>query len=198
MREILPGVWHWTAFHEGIGQPVSSYWLADERTLIDPMEPDDGLEWFAEPRSPQQVLLTNRHHLRHSARFAERFGCQVRASRPGMHEFTARDQVVPFDFGDELPGGIRAREVGAICPDETALEIPRVGALAVADGVVRVRGNLRFVSDPLLGEDPEAVKSGLRDAYRALLDLDFDALLLAHGLPLTEHAKEALKRFVQA
>jgi hypothetical protein len=172
--------------------------LANERTLIDPMEPDQGLEWFAQAEPPQQVLLTNRHHLRHSARFAERFGCQVRASRPGMHEFTARDQVVPFDFGDELPGGIRAHEVGAICPDETALEIPRAGALAVADGLVRTRGDLRFVSDQLLGDDPEAVKRGLRDAYRRLLDLDFDALLFAHGMPLTRRAKDALRRFVQA
>jgi hypothetical protein len=115
-----------------------------------------------------------------------------------MHEFTPRDQVVPFDFGDELPGGIRAHEVGALCPDETALEIPRVGALAVGDGLIRPQGNLRFVDSGLMGNDPEAVRRGLRDAYRALLDLDFDALLVAHGVPLTRHAKEALRRFVEA
>ena len=30
----------------------------------------------------------------------------------------------PFDYGDELPGGVKAYEAGAICPDDTALYIP--------------------------------------------------------------------------
>jgi hypothetical protein len=198
MHEIVPGVWHWTVFYDRIGADVSSYWLAEESTLIDPMEPEAGLAWFAEHGPPQQVLLTNRHHVRHSMRFAERFGCPVRASRPGMHEFKAGERVEPFDFGDELLGGIRAHEVGAICPDETALEVPSVGALAVADGLIRYGGEIGFVSDRLLGDEPEEVKRGLRDAYRALLDVDFDVLLVAHGEPQASGAKDALRRFVKA
>ena len=37
---------------------------------------------------------------------------------------------------------------------------------------------------------------GLRDAYRGLLDLDFDLLLLAHGDPVVGDAKDALVEFV--
>jgi hypothetical protein len=46
-------------------------------------------------------------------------------------------------------------------------------------------------------DDPERTKAGLRDAYRRLLDLDFDRLLLAHGDPIVHGAKEELFAFVE-
>jgi hypothetical protein len=147
------------------------------------------------------VLLTNRHHYRHSGRLVEVFGVSVHASAPGMHEFSDEQPVQPFEFGDELPGGVIAHEVGAICPDESALEIPSVRALACADGVVRWSAPdapLAFVPDSLLGDDPESVKTGLRDVYRRLSELDFDHLLLAHGAPVVGEGKEQLREFVGA
>ncbi|HJX48626.1 MAG TPA: hypothetical protein VJ375_12310, partial [Gaiellaceae bacterium] len=101
-----------------------------------------------------------------------------------------------FDFGDELPGGVIAFEIDAICPDETALYIPAHHALACADGVVRWPGRdeLGFVPDELM-DNPEETKAGLRDAYRRVLDLDFDLLLLAHGDPMVTSGKEALRAF---
>jgi glyoxylase-like metal-dependent hydrolase (beta-lactamase superfamily II) len=64
--------------------------------------------------------------------------------------------------------------------------------------VIRRRdGALAFVSDYLLGEEPERVKSDIRRALRRLLDVDFDALLLAHGEPLTSAAKAALRAFAE-
>jgi hypothetical protein len=200
MQEILPGLYHWTAFHEGIRQQVSSYYVEASGTLIDAMEPDAGLDWFAGRRAPERVVLTNRHHYRHADRFAAAFGTVVRCSEPGMHEFegTARD-VRPFAFGEHLARGIVALEVGAICPDEAALHIDvEDGALAFADGVVRAEGGaLAFVPDFLLGDDPEAVKAGLREAFGRLLSLDFDHLLLAHGEPVVGGGKAALRRFVE-
>ena len=44
-------------------------------------------------------------------------------------------------------------------------------------------------------DDPEQTKQGLRDAYRRLLELDFDVLLLAHGRPLVSGGKQALREF---
>ena len=87
--------------------------------------------------------------------------------RPGT-SWRAAAPVTPFHFGDELPGGIVVHEVGAICPDETALHIPAHRALACADGVVRWPGvdGLTFVPDWLMDE-PEQTKEGLRAAYRA-------------------------------
>jgi len=115
----------------------------------------------------------------------------------GLQEFSSGEQVRPFQFGDELPGGITALEIGAICPDETALHIPTAeGLLALADGVVRRDdGPLGFVPDQYM-DNPEEVKQGLRAAYRGLLDLEFDHLLLAHGQPWIGGGKQVLREFV--
>jgi hypothetical protein len=47
-------------------------------------------------------------------------------------------------------------------------------------------------------DDREQTKAGRRDAYRRLLDLDFELLLLAHGEPIVARGKEALLAFVHA
>ena len=198
MEEIAPGIWHWAAPHPRIEIRVHSYYLPAERVLIDPIAPAEELDWFVQRGPPTDVLLTNRHHFRSSASFVERFGVTVRCAREGMHEFTHGEQVEPFDFGDELPGGIVACEVGAICPDETALHIPARHALAIADGAVRWEegGPLAFVPDSLM-DAPEQTKRGLCDSYRRLAELDFEHLLLAHGDPIVEKGREALRAFAR-
>lgn len=199
MDEIAPGLWHWTARHPHIHTDVSSYYLAAERVLLDPLLPPEGAGWFRQRGlEPRHILLTNRHHDRDSWGLREEFGCEVHCIANGCHELEGRGPVTPFQFGDELPGGIIAHEVDAICPDETALYIPAHRALACADGVVRWPGHegLTFVPDSLM-DDPEKTKEGLRQAYRRLLDLDFERLLLAHGAPVTAGARAALRDFVE-
>ena len=72
MREIGHGLWHWTARHEHIRMPVSSYYLASERVAIDVMIPEQGLEWFEQHGAPQHVLEHRREvgarTTRHGAR----------------------------------------------------------------------------------------------------------------------------------
>jgi hypothetical protein len=197
MNEIAPGVFHWKQVHPNIGAEVSCYYLPAERVLIDPMEPEDGLDWFRENGPPEHILLSNRHHYRDSAAFVEAFGCKVHASRPGMHEFSDGEPVEPFDFGDELPGGVKAYEAGAICPDDTALHIPARSALAVAVGVISY-GGLGFVPEEHLGDDVEATKRAIRDSYGKLAaELEFDNLLVAHGEPVVGGARDALARFAE-
>jgi hypothetical protein len=200
MRELAPGLWHWTARNEKIGSDVSSYYLERERVLIDAMIPPepDGLRWLEQHGPPEHVLLSNRHHDRHAWRIREAFGSTVHCIRNGLHELDGRGPVEPFEFGDRLPGGVVVHEVDAICPDETALHVPAHRALACADGVVRwepLAGELGFVPDFLMDE-PERTKEGLRDAYRRLLELDFELLLLAHGEPFAPGGKDALAAFV--
>jgi hypothetical protein len=197
VEEIVPGVWHWSAVHPNIKIPVHSHYLEAERVLIDPIAPEDGVDWFAEHGPPTDVLLTNRHHYRSSALFAERFGVAVHCSRRGLDEFTHGQDIEPFDPGDELPGGVVVHDVGAICPDESALYVPAHAALALADGAVRWEpgGPLAFVPDGFMDE-PEKTKEGLRASYRRLATLDFEHLLLAHGEPFVGTGRDALASFV--
>lgn len=199
MQEIAPGLWHWTARHRRIHADVSSYYLLEARVAIDPMLPSEGLEWFEQHGPPEHVLLTNRHHDRDGWTLHEAFGCTLHCVANGLHELEGRGPVEGFEFGAELPGGVTAHEVDAICPDETALHIPSHAALACADGVVGHGSppQLEFVPDWLM-DDPQETKEHLRAAYRRLLDLDFDLLLLAHGEPVVGGAKAQLAAFVQS
>ena len=198
VKEIAPGVWHWTAPHDRIGVEVSSYYLMPERVVLDPMLPSDGVEWFDEHEPPEHVVLTNRHHDRHAWDLQERFDCMVHCPRNGMYEIEGRGRAEPFDFGDTLPGGLVAHEIDAICPDETALHIPSHSAVACADGVISRDDRLAFVGDALMDE-PEQTKASLKAAYRRLLDQvsEFDLLLLAHGGPVVGGGGQALGEFVR-
>ncbi len=197
MEEILPGIHHWTALHPRIHQQVHSYYVEPAATLIDPMLPAAGLAAFDSLVEPQQILLTNRHHYRDSARFVEAFGCRVRCNELGLHRFADGPPVEGFAFGEQLAPAITALEVGVLCPEETALHIALGdGALAFADSIIRRDGGqLDFVPDQLLGEDPKAIRDGLRQSLRRLLDQRFDSLLLAHGEPLIGGGRQALREF---
>ena len=61
--------------------------------------------------SPEHVVLTNRHHDREAWRVRDAFGSTVHCIRNGVYELDGRGAVEPFDFGDELPGGIVVHEV---------------------------------------------------------------------------------------
>ena len=201
MKEILPGVFHWKTFHEGIQAYVHSYYIAaaDPPVLIDPRVPAQGIEWFTAHGAPQHIYLTNRHHYRHSGLFAERYGTSVWCHKAGLHEFSHGEKVRGFAHGRELPGGILALKVASLCPEETALYVPLSGGvLSIGDAIVRYRGKLGFVPDEYMGDDPEGVKHGLRKIFlKHMREREFDHLLFAHGAPLVGGAKTALGKFLE-
>jgi hypothetical protein len=193
IREILPGVLHWTARHPSAGIESASHYLVEAGILIDPIAPPEGLEWF-DGRELAEILLTNRHHTRSAFDLQDRFGLPIGAPRTGMHDLPA-DRVRPYDFGEELTAGIRPHAISETWPDETALEIPAHRAVAIADGVTNYDG-LGFFADFLLGDDPEAEKRRLREGFgRLAREVDFDHLLLAHGTPILGDGREQLARF---
>ena len=199
MRELRPGLFHWTTFHEGIRAPVSSYYVEPAGALIDARVPDEGIEpAFSGRATPQQVIATIGLHMRHADRFAEAFGCRVRAPAEARERLGDQASFAPYDDGDEVAPGITAIQIGVICPDEYALHIAHgAGAISFADGLIHYGDALGFVPDGLLGDDAEAIKAGLKDAFRGLLERDFDDLLFAHGEPLVGGGQAALREFLE-
>jgi glyoxylase-like metal-dependent hydrolase (beta-lactamase superfamily II) len=195
MREILPGLHHWTTLHPKIGQDVSSYYVVESRALLDPMVPDDGLEAFDGLPRPEHVVLSCRHHDRSHADFVEAFGCEFHVSEHGVHEYEG-EAVQPFAIGDEPVPGIAAVANGPIAPDDTVLRVDvDGGALAFADSLVNY-GGVGFVPDYLLGDDPEAIRRDITARARELLAQRFDHLLFAHGEPIVGGGRQALEEFV--
>jgi hypothetical protein len=190
MEEITRGIRHWSAVHPNIGWVVSSYWLPELRVLLDPLEVPDEVEGVGE------IVLSNRHHKRSAFEAAERFGAAVRVPRVGLHEFDASDPVEPYDFGEPFAGGaITAHQVSGLWPDDAALHIPSLEALAIADTVLSNEGSLEFMPDECFG-DREAEQSSIRAGLARLADeLDFEHLLLAHGPPLVGDGRERLAKF---
>ena len=201
MNEILPDVWHWTTVHQKWGIPLHSHFFpgVGGGVLIDPRVPAEGLEWFGAHGEPAHAILTNRHHYRDAGRFREAFGTAIRCHAAGMHEFTRGEEVEPFEHGDTLAGAVEALEVGALCPEETALLVPvEGGVLALGDSVMLGEGELGFVPEEHMGDDPPAVARGLRAALGRILARDFRHLALAHGGPIPQEGKERLRAFVEA
>jgi glyoxylase-like metal-dependent hydrolase (beta-lactamase superfamily II) len=193
VEEIAPGIRHWTAPHPNIGVDVSAYWLPDLKLLLDPIAVPDEIEGV------EYILLSCRHHVRDSIEAAERFGATVQAPRTGMHDYDEDTPIQPYDFGDALVGGaVTAHQVGGLSPDETALHIPSVHALSVADGAMRYGEDLHFVPDQYM-DDPDKDKADLKRGFGELADqLDFDVLLLAHGTPYPNGGRDALRRFAES
>jgi glyoxylase-like metal-dependent hydrolase (beta-lactamase superfamily II) len=198
MNEILPGVFHWKAKHPNTGSQASSYFIAESGTVLDPMVPPTaGLGWFDGERTVQQLALTNRHHDRQAGDYCDAFGvAPVLVPESGLHEFSSKPlEVRGYAPGEEIIPGIVAHEVGAICPDDMALEIRSAGALAMADGLVHWDGRVRFVSDSLMDHPPQT-KRALVQSLQRLLDVDFDTLLFAHGDPIVGDGKQRLREFL--
>ena len=196
MREIFPGVLHWTAFNPNIDASVSSYYVEPAGVLIDPMVPDDGLDAFRGREKPQQVVLTSGNHTRHADRFADAFGCAIVTSREGAERIGDALSVEIYSDGDDVAPGVRAVHIGVLSPDEYALHLTVTEpAIAIADGVNHYADTLGFFSDDLLGDDPDAIKNGLKQRLQTLLERDFEHLLFAHGDPIVGNGKAALRDF---
>jgi hypothetical protein len=192
MREITPEIRHWTAVHPNIGWTVSSYWLPGLKLLLDPLEVPDEVDGV------EQIVLTNRHHRRSAFEASERFGARVHVPRVGLHEFED-DAVEPYDFDAPfLDGEITAHQVTELWPDDGALHIPAVDALAIADTVLEDGGELNSMPDYCFG-DVEAERGSIRAGLARLAgELDFSHLLLAHGAPLPRTGRERLREFAAA
>jgi len=196
MREAIDGVFQWTAKHPNIGIEVGCHFVAGSGTAIDPLLPEEGVEWF-EGRGLERIVLSNRHHLRDAPRLAERYGCPILCHEAGLHEFADGPAVAGFAFGERLAADLVALEMDAICPEDTVLRIEAGGgALLFADSLIDY-GGVGFVPDQLIGDDPEGVKAKIRANAAALLDESFEHLLFAHGDPIVGDGREALRRFLE-
>jgi hypothetical protein len=193
MQEITPGIRHWTAVHPNLGMEVSSYWLPGLHVLLDPLAVPDEVEGV------EEILLSNRHHRRSAFEARARFGAVVRVPRIGMHAFAEDDPIEPYDFGEPVAGGaITPHQVTELWPDDGALHIPSLKALAVADTVVNYRDRLELMPDQYM-DDPPAERRGIRAGLaRLAAELDFEHLLLAHGAPLPGDGRERLREFAGA
>jgi hypothetical protein len=192
MHEIAPGIRYWSTPYPKIGHEVSSYWLPELGVLLDPLAVPEEVDGVTE------IVLSNRHHKRDAFEAAEHFGAPVRVPSVGLDDFGDDQPVEPYDFEAPFAGGaIAAYQVTELWPDDCALHIPSLNALAIADTVINY-DRIRFVTDDLMGDDPEAEKRDIKAGLADLAErLEFEHLLLAHGPPIPDEGRERLRDFAR-
>jgi glyoxylase-like metal-dependent hydrolase (beta-lactamase superfamily II) len=214
VEEVRPHLWRWTARHpdwtpdeggpDGWEREVASYALVEGGSLVlfDPLVPTDAADaerfWRAldrdvEAHGAPHVLPTVFWHARSSRAIADRYpATRVWAHEPAVADLRERTSVTDtFAAGDALPGDVealateRAAEVVYWLPGHRALVAGDV-LLGTPDGGVRV------CPDSWLGD--RTTPEELREELRRVLDRPVEMLLLTHGEPVLEGAREALDR----
>jgi hypothetical protein len=190
--EVVPGLWHWRISNSGIGGHVSSSQAVMTRegcVLIDPVRLDDAALGGL-PR-PMATLLTARCHQRAAWRYRRELGAEVWLPV----DASAADEEPDHTYadGDLLPGGLRAfRTPGPEWPHYSFLYEGDPGIVFCSDLLTNADGVLRFIP-PSLHDDPAATLTSVEH----LLGLPFGILCFAHGEPIEDYPKAALREVLE-
>jgi hypothetical protein len=190
LLDIAPGVVGWHLQDERIGGVTSGAYAVRAQNggsvLIDPLPLADDALLRLEPVAA--IVLTAATHQRSSWRYRERFGVEVWIPRGSRATEEPADRE--YADGDPLPGDLQA--VHSPGP-----ELPHFSLyLARAPGVVFSPDLVMLLPDGELTLVPGEYHDDPAETRRSVertLDLDFEILCLAHGLPLTDDPKAALR-----
>lgn len=189
--EVAPGLWHWRISNSGIDGHVSSSQAVMTRegcVLIDPVRLDDAALGGL-PR-PMATLLTARCHQRAAWRYRKELGAEVWLPEDASAADEEADRT--YADGQQLPGGLRAfRTPGPEWPHYSFLSEGDPGIVFCSDLLSTDAAGLHFI-DPAFHEDPAATRASVEH----LLGLPFGILCLAHGAPLSNDPKAAIRRLL--
>ncbi|HXF98980.1 MAG TPA: MBL fold metallo-hydrolase [Gaiellaceae bacterium] len=201
VRELAPGLWRWTAFHEEWKEEVGSLYLETEDgvVLVDPLVPADEEERFwraldrdvARAGGTVHVLVTVFWHTRSTAGLVERYGARVWTTRRGRAPVERRAGRVTDAYrpGEPLPGGIEARPTARA--GEVVLWLPRHAALVPGDVLLGDgAGGLRLCPPSWLPAGRTLAE--LAASLRPLLALPVERVLVSHGEPVLSGGRDAL------
>jgi glyoxylase-like metal-dependent hydrolase (beta-lactamase superfamily II) len=188
-QEIVPGLWHWRVSNSNIGGHTSSSQALLTReglVLVDPVRLAE-VALAALPR-PMATLLTARCHQRAAWRYRREFGAEVWLP----DDATAADEQPDHTYadGDRLPGGLKAfRTPGPEWPHYSFLYEGDPGILFCSDLLSADDAGALHLINPAYHDDPAAT----RTSVEKLLDMEFGILCLAHGAPVTDDPKAAIR-----
>ena len=190
MRDVAPGLWLWRQPHpdwrEGFDwEPEVASFAVESRgagVVLDPLAPPPGARdvWERlEALRPEAVVVLKPDHVRDVDLFVRWYGARAHGPNLFWRDDVPRTELEAVRPGAELPGGLTAHDDGRNRM-ETPVYLPEQRALVFADGMTAPAGELRVWA---AGGYEERVLP----AFRRLLELPFEHVLVSHGEPL--HAR---------
>ena len=197
MDEILKDVYFWSVFSEEKKLSFNGYFIPTQHPLfgnviIDPPPVSDlDLAQMESLGSVQQILITNRNHIRWSRELRGKFDAEIRMN---SSDAQSEDLISDHNFGDGdmLAGFLKAVVVpDNKSPGETALYWEERKILFVGDAVIgKPPGEVTLLPPGKYAEIEKA-----RAGIKVLDDLNFDSLLMGDGEPIVTGGKKAIEKF---
>ena len=198
IRDVGDGLWLWRldhpAWEPGLEWPptVTSTCVESrgEVALLDPLAPPEDSEVWArlDERPPTMVVVLKPDHVRDVDLFVDRYGARAFGPWLFFRDDVPKTELEAIEPGSELPGGLVALYDGR-GRMETPLWLPEQRTIVFADGLTAPEGELRvWATSPAHEERALA-------ALRALLDLPFERVIVAHGEPV--HDRVAYERALE-
>ena len=198
MDEILKDVYIWSVFSKEKKLNFNGYFIPTQHPLfgnvvIDPPPVSDlDLAQMESLGSVQQIIITNRNHIRWSRELQEKFDAEIRMNSADVQ---SEDLISNHNFGDgDMIAGFLETVVIPYnkSPGETALYWKDRKILFVGDALIGKPPGEVSLLPPGIYAEAEKARAGIK----VLNDLEFDALLLGDGDPIPTEGKEAVERFL--
>jgi hypothetical protein len=197
--DVAPGLWLWRQPHpdwqEGLDwEPEVTSVVVESRgevVVIDPLTPPPGEHEVWErlgARPPTAIVILKADHVRDVDLFVRWYGAKAFGPWLFWPDDVPDTRLEPVRPGDELPGGLAAQYDGR-GEMETPIYLPEQRALVFADGMTAPGGVLRVWGTRWHHERA-------LPAFRAMLDLPFEHVIVSHGEPVHGRAdfEAALER----
>jgi glyoxylase-like metal-dependent hydrolase (beta-lactamase superfamily II) len=196
LREIVEGLWFWSALHEEWKVDFSACaWKGKEGlVLIDPIELDQAnLAKLEKVGKPAAILLTNQNHERHADWFRKAYGIKVHVHRDAVPGIEIRPDEF-FGDGATVPGGLKVIHLPGSSPSESAFYTEANGGMVLTgDVVVNGKDGLAFLPEDYCQDAKQS-----RESAKKLLKLSFETLTVAHGNPVHPKAREQFAKLFSA
>lgn len=196
LQAVSDSLFHWSVYDPAIKCELGSIAVkvASGLVVVDPIPLADDVWAELLAGSPlRAILLTNGNHVREAEALRKKY--QV----PIVTSVAAHKAVAPLvpDISlleNEFIYGATAIPIPGATAGETAFHFGN-GVVALGDAVINLDSEkgLELLPDKYC-DDPRENRRSLEK----LLALDFHTLTFAHGLPVTQRAKEKLRALLQS
>ncbi|MDQ3822533.1 MAG: hypothetical protein M3321_04765 [Actinomycetota bacterium] len=199
IRDVAPGLWLWRQPHpdwnEGLewGPEVSSVFVESrgERIVLDALAPPPAEReaWERiDAARPTVAVVLKPDHVRDVDLFVRWYGVRAHGPELFWRGDAPKTELEPVYPGEQLPGGLLPLYDGRD-RKETPLYVPEQRALVFADAMTAPNGELLVWGTPWHEER-------VLPAFRKMLELPFEHVLVSHGEPLHTRAdfEAALER----